>query len=892
MSSKGKKDNFEQPIFVETTILKINIKSTGDLITKEYDLIPFHPNMSDLKDLSNNTFIYFPSFVKITMKDLQKSGVGNDFPKVFMKLDKYIKLIKYVTGPDREEDDTLIIDKLQIKNYSIALAQNALSDLLAENTSDVITVKKSGNLTDNEIITNNIELIKMLFLPVKSHFYILGNDYVIGKSVYNPPYKASLETNKKLSSTGRSIPLAYTVEFELQLLDAANNPDAGDFSKMTCKAKKANIAKDSMEIFGTNFGYVPEKKISTPSILNTSDTTKKRQFSKLQKEWEERNKYIKEPENERERIAQENSLTPLQRKMKEFDKKEEEYKKIPPGWLKETTELDNKYDNLMKDMNNYKARIQEIENDNTNNKINGKYPEFVNGMMNDVKMQMLVELNNTIMNVSKTMDIEKMIKIKGEADAISIIDKNPSIIQDELNTKVIAYKKLKEDIKKLKDAETTDEGKTKIDEQYDSELNNLASDIYELNKIINFIDAFISQQKETTLLDDYKKKEQIMITDKYKNVLAEEAKLPEKETDLKSLENREKDLIKNIELSDGYNKQSINAEIEKVQTDIRKKKADIMLIKSKIDKASNDWKNTRDSIRTAKSTIETEKTKEEKKIQQETVKDDLKKVKKEIDDLKKELIIAQYKEGKTKDYEITKKEKESYDKKDKPIDSYEIIKQNLKNTKTRYLEIYSKLGYYYKIQGEITLLNEDLARFKELKKSFEGEKGEKDKELKRISDELFKLGTNTAAKDRKYTLTVEQGKLETRVKEYTVIIETLKEKEKFYTDYITILKQIPEKGAEEEFKNNIKGSNQENIDTITLTAFTTSGGGGILNEINTIKDYSNDYSNDKLRKTHKKYRTHKKSKKAKKTKHFKLRIIRRKTLRKIKRYLRKHKYTR
>ena len=216
----------------------------------------------------------------------------------------------------------------------------------------------------------------------------------------------------------------------------------------------------------------------------------------------------------------------------------------------------------------------------------------------------------------------------------------------------------------------------------------------------------------------------------------------------------------------------------------------------------------------------------------------------------------------------------------------------MKNTKTRYLEIYSKLGYYYKIQGEITLLNEDLARFKELKKSFEGEKGEKDKELKRISDELFKLSSNTAAKDRKGTLTVEQGKLETKVKEYTVIIETLKDKEKFYTDYITIIKQIPEKDAEEEFKNKIKGNDQENIDTITLTAFATSGGGGNLNEINNIKDYSNDYSNDKLRKTHKKYRTHKKSKKAKKTKHFKLRIIRRKTLRKIKRYLRKHKYTR
>ena len=57
--NQNKKDIFEQPISVETTILKIDIKTTGDLITKQYDLIPFHPNMSDLKDLSNNNFIFF-----------------------------------------------------------------------------------------------------------------------------------------------------------------------------------------------------------------------------------------------------------------------------------------------------------------------------------------------------------------------------------------------------------------------------------------------------------------------------------------------------------------------------------------------------------------------------------------------------------------------------------------------------------------------------------------------------------------------------------------------------------------------------------------------------------------------------------------------------------------
>jgi hypothetical protein len=107
---------------------------------------------------------------------------------------------------------------------------------------------------------------------------------------------------------------------------------------MSCKAKKANIAKDSLDIFGTNFGYVPEKKAMIPSILNTSKTTQNRQFSKLQKEWEERNKYVKAPANERERIAMEKNWTPLQRKMAEFDKKQEAYNKIPPLWIKEKQE--------------------------------------------------------------------------------------------------------------------------------------------------------------------------------------------------------------------------------------------------------------------------------------------------------------------------------------------------------------------------------------------------------------------------------------------------------------------------------------------------------------------------------------------------------------------------
>ena len=75
MSSKSSGDKVE-PIKLDTTILKIDIKSNGDLLTKEFDLIPFHPNMSDMKDLSNNNYILFPSFVKVTMKYLKQAGVG------------------------------------------------------------------------------------------------------------------------------------------------------------------------------------------------------------------------------------------------------------------------------------------------------------------------------------------------------------------------------------------------------------------------------------------------------------------------------------------------------------------------------------------------------------------------------------------------------------------------------------------------------------------------------------------------------------------------------------------------------------------------------------------------------------------------------------------------
>ena len=162
LDKKSEKGEKYDPIIIKTTTLKINIKTNGDLETKEYDLIPFHPNMADLRDLSNNNVIFFPSFVKITMKDLQYAGVGEDYPNVFMNLKKYINLIKYVISPEREEDYTLIIDKSQVSNYALSIAQNSMKDLISDFISDLITIKKYEPLTEEEIITNNIGLIKEL----------------------------------------------------------------------------------------------------------------------------------------------------------------------------------------------------------------------------------------------------------------------------------------------------------------------------------------------------------------------------------------------------------------------------------------------------------------------------------------------------------------------------------------------------------------------------------------------------------------------------------------------------------------------------------------------------------------------------------------------------------
>jgi hypothetical protein len=675
MSSKTSKDKFDQ-IIIETTQLKINIKTTGDLTTKEYDLLPFHPNMADLRDLSNNSYLLFPSFVKITMKDLEKAGVGDDYPKVFLNLEKYINLIKYVTSADRQQDYTLFIDRTQVKNYATALAQNSLTDLLSDESSDIISIQKYDRLTEEEIITNNIELIKRLFLPVKSHFYILGNDYVIGKSKYVPPFKASSETNTKLDTT-RKIPLAYTVKFELELLDAANNPDAGDFMKMSCKGKKNSIAKDAMDIFGTNFGYVPEKKAPIQSILNTAEVTKKRQFGKLQKEWEERNKYVKAPTNERERLEQESKWTPLQKKMAQYDKYQEVYNKIPPAWIKERADLNKKY-------TDFKKKIVKLWQDIADIKTSNPVDDSVRRDMIDV-----VKPN-----------------IRQAAEQLVLIATDPTIERkiNDFITQIAEFA----DKSKLESAIESTEFYKKEKEREEKVINN--------KYVKPILDAADVEGKKKDLIELERQQDNIRKrmnpSDPYGNKSAQvdlakvQEEIRKKKAELETLEKK-------------FGKDS-DGKIDGSE-----------LIKT--------WVNSQTQLDKLGDTIEQDKTIEEKKIKMESVNKELDEKLKEVVKLKKDLILAKFFAGDY--FDLTKSEKESNEKKsmkDKPLEDVDTLKTNLETMITQYLETAKKFSEYNEVQAYITLLNNDLNEVKKVKESWKKEKdvkdGEKSKKLADIAN--------------------------------------------------------------------------------------------------------------------------------------------------------------
>jgi hypothetical protein len=739
---------------IETTILKIDIKTTGDLITKDYDLIPFHPNMAELRDLSNNNYIFFPAFVKITQKDLQKVGAEND-PKVFLNLDKYVELIKYVAGkdPNREKEE----------DYT----------LLTHTDERTATIQKVEPLTSDEIITNNIELIKGLFFPPKSHFFILDNDYIIGASNYLPPYVGSSEKNAQIAKeTGKVMPLVYTIKIELQLLDAANNPNAGDFSKMACDTKKNNIAKDAKDLFGVTISVAPEMKVAIPSILRTGKATQNRYFGKLQKDWEERNKYQKPPANEAERLAQEKKMTPLQKNMRDLERTQEAYNKIPPLWLKERAALDEKYKAM-------KTKLldlwQERGDPTTKETIAPLIEPFI------------------APDPEKTME-----EIRTQADTL------PANAGDlkELGEALREYTTLKEELAEKKKATL----EASIEQNYENELNALAEKMVNLIKLNVVIDRLLASNTPdieiNKITNDAQRAEKDVIDDTYTASLAEGTGLADKKAELAALNQSEMALYAKKKTAQPYDQALVASDLAKVQGEIRKKGADIKLIEEKFSKTKliSSWEAALKKHRSLTSKIDTEKTRDEKLAANKSVKADLEEKLKKIKEAKKELLLAQFKNGEIEEFDVTTAEKTEFEKKDRPLDSNETLEENLKDLIEEYFELEKrKGGLFDQIDGEVKLLTDDMVRFTNLKDVNTTTKEKLDKKIRDITAEITSLERRTQAaapgqttetnvrinalKNESKELTPELNKINEKVKEYN-------EKSKMYKEYTNALKKM------------------------------------------------------------------------------------------------------
>lgn len=311
--------------------------------------------------------------------------------------------------------------------------------------------------------------------------------------------------------------------------------------------------------------------------------------------------------------------------------------------------------------------------------------------------------------------------------------------------------------------------------------------------------------------------------------------------------------------------------------------ADIKIIEARYDQTTliKKWEKIIENIKSIKKTIESEKDKGERTILNKAVRDEMNKLfDKEIKKMKEEYLIALFKEG--RDENLTKSEKEKFEKKDRPIDSADQIKDNLDSLKQQYLEIAGKLGFFNKIQGEINLLNADLARIKEMKADKEAAKKKIDTKLSEISKEMTRLGS-LGNPTRIATLTADSQALEKELleKKFETVIKGWKEKEVNYKNYIDALKKIKDdSNAQNEYKKVKASAEYDSIDTKLLEV---QGGGSGRGRKKTRKCKSKRNSS--------KRRSNRSSKSKRSSNKSKSKISRHKTLRRAKKQ-RRRKYTR
>jgi hypothetical protein len=556
---------------------------------------------------------------------------------------------------------------------------------------------------------------------------------------------------------------------------------------MSCKGKKASIAKDTMDIFGTNFGYVPVKKAPIQSILNTSEVTKKRQFGKLQKEWEERNKYVKAPANERERLEQESKWTPLQKKMAQYDKYQEVYNKIPPLWIKERADLKTKYADFTKDMAKLQKDIENIEGSNKES------PSVIQDMIIPVIDKVKIAIGQLSINLKNPPGTDKEKKEYADKLGQADIAKNFKELLD--------YQKQYKELAELIKNEKKDEKK----KEYENEKISLGEKMFNLKYVNELLKNMADASKNdfyTKTYENAKKEEEKIINDKYVKPLLDAADVEGKKKDLEALVRQQDDIRRRINPNDPYGNKSAQVDLGKVQGEMRKKQAEIESLEKKYGKDANGkidgselintWLASQEQLDQLGKTIENDKTIEEKKIKVESVNKELDKKLEEIVKLKKELMLAKFFAG-------------QYDDLDKE-------KFESKAAKNQYLEIAAKFSDFNKLQAKITLLNSDLTDLKELKEAKNKGKKKVEDQIKTKSDAKLNIArivkegnraktANEIKEEEGYNKDIDLLQKEIAEK-YTSILDKTELKIKLYNAYIDFLKD--------------KGQNEPNISTLLL----------------------------------------------------------------------------
>ena len=298
------------------------------------------------------------------------------------------------------------------------------------------------------------------------------------------------------------------------------------------------------------------------------------------------------------------------------------------------------------------------------------------------------------------------------------------------------------------------------------------------------------------------KEEEKLINNKYTKDIVDDMK--NKKEILDNLIKEKNDLLSVLGsmAPNDYNLSDKKKDLAELQSKILKKQTEYDLLKGNYgengEKIIENWNKMQSKMSNVLNDIKGEKEKDTIKVERDSIKVELKEKFDEILKMKKEILIAKYYSG---DYdELTKNEKESFKKEDRPYDDLETLESKLKELEEEYLIISNKLGILSKIQGRINLLTNDSDRFKFLRDAKKTEKGSLDTAISSIVRQIYDLSRTTSSSSsvtsekRKQDLEKEQITNQEAIDKLTPIIDKNEKYMKFYNEYINDhLKKINEK---------------------------------------------------------------------------------------------------